>query len=160
MRIRRGFPDEVRSRDVATEESSPDLPGIPLLLREARGAFAQEIRSSLVAAGLPALPVNGPLVLGGLHQGAVPFERLVGQRARSMQRNQTVEQLFASGYLEGPSAKPTLTNIGHEAAHVVMDAVQGLTDSLRDHLGEEGMRSFTQGLLYLTDVKESREAGD
>ena len=33
-----------------------DTPGVPILLREARGAFASRIRAAFAASGLPELP--------------------------------------------------------------------------------------------------------
>lgn len=142
-----------------TFEALPDdLPGIPLLLREARGAFAGAIREEINRAGLPTLPTNGPLIIGGLHQG-VSFSQLVGQRRTSIEKFQTVEKLRESGYLSGLQDDPELTEQGHEAAHVVFDAVSHLTESLHEHLGDEGTTSFVKGLLFLIAEKEAGEDG-
>jgi hypothetical protein len=133
-----------------------DLPGIPLLLREAWGAYAGAIRVAIASAGLPELPINGPLIVGGLHDGTVPFSRLVDQRRKSIEKYQTVERLRESGYLVGPEEDPVLSETGDEAAHLVFHAVEDLTSSLKESLGDEGMKSFIKGLLYLINEKESR----
>jgi hypothetical protein len=133
-----------------------DLPGIPLLLREARGAYAGAIRVAIASAGLPELPTNGPLIVGGLHDGTVPFARLVDQRRKSIEKYQTVQRLRESGYLVGPEDDPILSESGDEAAHIVFHAIEDLTSSLSECLGDEGMKSFVKGLLYLISEKESR----
>ena len=42
----------------------------------------------------------------------------------------------------------------------MFEAVDSLTESLREHLGDEGMESFIKGLLFLIQVKESSERVD
>jgi hypothetical protein len=139
-----------------TFESLPnDLPGIPILLREARGSYAGAIRAAIALAGLPELPTNGPLIVGGLHEGD-SFSRLVDQRRKSIEKYQTIEKLRASGYLIGDNDDPILSELGHQAAHVVFDAIVHLTESLRESLGDEGMKSFVKGLLFLINEKESQ----
>lgn len=133
-----------------------DLPAIPLLLRGARGAYAGAIHDAFVSAGMPELPTNGPLIIGGLHDGGLSFSQLVGQRQKSIEKYQTIERLRASGYLIGPEDSPILSESGHEAAHIVYDAIHRLTNSLKECLGEEGMNSFVQGMLFLISEKESR----
>ena len=145
---------------MASEELTHELPGVPILLREARGAFAAEIRSYLAGAGLAPLPTNGALIVGALHEGTVPFNQLVNQRRSSIERSKTIERLFELEYLEGAREDPSLTETGHQAAHVVFEAVASLTESLRQHLGEAGMESFVSGLVILIDAKESIERGD
>ncbi len=130
-----------------------DLPGIPLLLRETRGVYSRAIRAGVDAAGLPSLPTNGPFILAGLHAG-VPYSDLVRERERSIEKFETVQRLRGAGYLEGPEDDPVLSERGHEAAHVVEDAIAQLTNSLQEHLGEVGMRSFVGGLLFLMSTKE------
>jgi hypothetical protein len=141
---------------VSLGELPNDVPGIPLLLREARGAYAGATRAAIASAGLPELPANGPLMVGGLHDGAVPFSRLVDSRRKSMEKYQTVEKLRESGYLIGPDDDPVLSESGEEAAHLVIHAIDDLTSSLGEVLGDQGMKSFIKGLLYLINEKESR----
>lgn len=133
-----------------------DLPGIPLLLREARGAFTQAIRVALDSAGLPALPRNGPFIISGLHGGVAPVQ-LIGQRRKSLESFQTMEKLRESGYVSGSDENLALTERGHEAAHVVYGAIEQLAASMNEHLGEEGMTSFVKGLLFLIEAKELSE---
>jgi hypothetical protein len=140
---------------VAFEVLPSDLPSIPLLLRDARGSFVSEIRAAIEAAGMPALPTNGPLVIRRLHQGATSKSQLVSQRQSSIETLQTIEKLHESGYLSGSDGNIVLTELGHEAAHIIFDAINHLTVSLNEYLGDEGMKSFVMGLLYLIDVKES-----
>jgi hypothetical protein len=141
---------------VSFEDLPNDLPAIPLLLREARGSYAGAIRVAIASAGLPELPTNGPLILGGLHEGGLSFSQLVDQRAKSIQKYQTIERLRDSGYLVGPEDAPILSESGHEAAHIVFDAISQLTNSLSECLGDEGMKSFVKGMLFLISEKESR----
>jgi len=69
----------VNGGTVAVDDLLKDLPGIAILLREARGAYGGAIREAVALAGMQPLPINGPLIVGGLHEG-VPFPRLVSQR--------------------------------------------------------------------------------
>jgi hypothetical protein len=133
-----------------------DLPAVPLLLREARGAYAGAIRAAIASAGLPELPTNGPLILGGLHDGELSFSKLVDQRRKSIEKYRTIEKLRESGYLVGPEDAPSLSESGDEAAHIVFHAIVELTSSLKECLGEEGMKSFIKGMLFLISEKESR----
>lgn len=133
-----------------------DLPAIPLLLRGARGSYASAIRAALAAAGLPELPTNGPFIIGGLHDGELSFSQLVGQRQKSIEKYRTVEKLRESGYLVGSEDFPILSELGHEAAHIVFGAIGQLTKSLNERLGDEGMKSFVKGMLFLISEKESR----
>ncbi len=132
-----------------------DLPGIATLLREARGAYGGAIRDAVTQSGMQPLPTNGALIVGGLHEG-VPFARLVGQRRQSIAKSETIEKLFEAGYLTGASDDPTLTESGHDVAHVVMESASNLTKKLRTHLGDDGMESFLVGLLYLIEAKETK----
>jgi hypothetical protein len=132
-----------------------DLPAVPLLLRGARGSYAHAIRVAIASAGLPEVPPNGALILGGLHDGGLSFSQLVDQRRRSIEKYQTLERLHASGYLVGPDDDPTLSESGDEAAHAIFQAMSGLTESLKDYLGDEGFRSFVKGLLFLSNEKQS-----
>jgi hypothetical protein len=141
---------------MAFGELPDDLPPIPILLREARGSFAGAIRVAIASAGLPELPVNGPLIVGGLHNGDIPFSHLVDLRRKSIEKNRTIEKLRESGYLVGPEDAPVLSESGHEAAHIASGAVVQLTDSLNGRLGDAGMRAFIEGMLFLIDEKRSR----
>jgi hypothetical protein len=134
-----------------------DLPAVPLLLRSARGSYASAIRAAIASAELPELPTNGPLILGGLHDGTLSLSQLVDQRPKSIEKYQTIERLRDAGYVIGPEDAPVLTESGHEAAHVVFEAIADLTNSLRECLGDEGMKSFVKGLLFLGNEKESRQ---
>jgi hypothetical protein len=140
---------------VSFGELPQDLPPIPLLLREARGVYAGAIRAAIAAAGLPELPTNGPLIVGGLHDGELSFSQLVSQRPRSIEKNQTIERLRESGYLVGPDDAPTLSKSGDEAAHIVFESITRVTTSLKETLGDEGFRSFVKGMLFLIGEKES-----
>jgi hypothetical protein len=137
-------------------ELPDDLPAIPLLLREARGSYAAAIRAAIASAGLPELPTNGPLIIGGLHDGELSVSQLVAQRQKSVEKYKTIERLRESGYLIGPEDSPVLSDSGHEAAHVVFGAISQLTSSLNECLGPEGMKSFVKGMLFLISEKDSR----
>jgi hypothetical protein len=141
---------------VTLGELPNDLPAIPLLLREARGSYAAAIRSAIASAGLPELPTNGPLIIGGLHDGELSLSQLVAQRQKSVEKYRTIESLRESGYLVGPDDSPLLSASGHEAAHIVFGAISQLTNSLNECLGDEGMKSFVKGMLFLISEKESR----
>ncbi|MGC2486329.1 MAG: hypothetical protein WA359_08810 [Acidimicrobiales bacterium] len=141
-----------------TFEALPDdLPGLPMLLRAARGSFASAIRVAMAAADMPALPTNGPFILGGLHADPDSLEQLVGQRRRSIEKYQTIDKLLEAGYLSGSHDDPVLTDRGHDAAHIIYGAIDGLTTSLNEWLGDDGMKSFVRGLLFLISDKQSRE---
>lgn len=138
--------------------SDDTLLPVPILLREARGAFARRISDYIAAAQLPELPINGPLILGGLHIGEASFTELVASRRRSLERFGTIDRLFEAGYLEGPRDNPTLSDLGHHAAHVIQSAVGDLGAALHEHLGDDGAVQFVKGLHFLIADKQSRES--
>ena len=133
-----------------------ELRGVPISLREARSAFAAQIRSSFTGAGLDELPTNGALVVGDPPEVVVVFSPLISQRRSSMERFETIERLFGLNYLEGPEQDPSLTERGI-VPRPGRRANSSLAASLREHLGDEGMDSFVRGLLFLIAVKESTE---
>jgi hypothetical protein len=142
---------------VTFEALPSDLPSLPILLRDARSAFAGAIGAAILSAGLPPLPVNGPLIVGGLHEGG-SFEELVRMRQRSIEKFQTIEKLRESGYLAGAEEAPHLSDRGHQAAHVISEAIEHLTASLHERLGEAGMSSFVTGLLFLINEEHTTQS--
>jgi len=136
-----------------------DLP-LPVLLREARGAFGTVIRRAIDEADLPALPSDGAFILGGLHFEDVPVAQLIHQRARSMERNQTISRLVEAGYLADRDGELAITELGVQAAQVVAEAIGDLYHQLGHAVGEEGVETLRRALLALIEIKEDAEAGD
>ena len=131
--------------------------GIPILLREARGAFGTNIRRRFKAAGLPLLPVQGAWILGGLHSGEASFEELLHQRKSSLEKNKTLDELVAAGYIVASQGSYELTDLGHKAAALMGSAVAEVGDLLDDAIGKAGVATFRKALLVLIDYKESLE---
>ena len=134
-----------------------ELPPIPVLLKEARGAYAAAIRNNIAKHGLPPLPRDGAFVLGALHNG-LTFDVILRERGRSIEHHQSLERLLADGYLSQSDEDLILSTSGHEAAHVVAAAVSGLYEELELTLGEAGLQSFLKGLVTLIEIKESEES--
>jgi hypothetical protein len=130
---------------------------MPVLLREARGAFGTVIRHEIERRGLPRLPRDGAYVLGALHFEEMDLASVIHRRERSMERNQTISHLVEGGYLEDIGMGLTLSERGVEGALAVAEAVGGLYHELGHAVGEDGIATLRQGLLALIEIKESAE---
>jgi len=110
------------------------------LLRHARLAYAEAMRSALAAAGYDDIPNNGLYVLGGLAREAEahPLSELIAQLQLSKQAaGQLVDTLVTRGYLQrdvdGTDRRRLtvgLTDRGRDAARVL--AAAGATVVLAD----------------------------
>ena len=73
---------------------------IPVLLRAARGSYAQAIRAQLAPEGIDDLPRNGPFVLGGMANWGGSATDLIDALAISKQAaSQLIDTLVLRGYL-------------------------------------------------------------
>lgn len=132
-----------------------DVP-LPSLLHEARGAYSLAMRRALAGVGLTDLPRNTAFVLGALRSG-VPFEAVLRQRHRSLQRAGTIDALLAAGCLAKDGTSTVLTPKGEDAAAACELARREVDDALRKAVGKRGMSTMQRGLLALIELKERSE---
>jgi DNA-binding MarR family transcriptional regulator len=137
----------------------------PALLRAARGAYGDAIRSCLVAASFDDMPQNGPFVLGGMANHGVAAGDLIRQLGVSKQAaSRLVDTLVLRGYLERrPNADDRrridieLTERGRAAAQAVRAGVESVDDELARRLSPAEMSGLVAGLVALTAVREEAE---
>jgi DNA-binding MarR family transcriptional regulator len=144
---------------------TPEEVAFPALLRAARGAYADEIRRELAAAGFDDLPRNGPFVLGGMANHGAPAGDLVRRLGVSKQAaSQLVDTLVLRGYLER-HANPEdrrrllieLTERGRAAANAVRKGVEAVDDELARRLSGAELAGFAAGLVALAEIREEGE---
>jgi len=140
-------------------------PGIPALLRAARGAYGNAIRANLAAGGFDDLPRNGPFILGGMANYEAPLGGLVRELGVSKQAaSQLVDTLVLRGYLERRTDEHDrrrmtveLTERGRAAAEAVRAGVASIDAELADALTGEQLAGLHAGLVALTEIRERHE---
>src|ERR1019366_9611723 len=79
---------------------APEGVAIPVLLRAARGSYAQAINVSLTAARFDDLPRNGAFVVGGMgNHGGSAVDMIRGLGVTKQAASQLIETLVLRGYL-------------------------------------------------------------
>jgi DNA-binding MarR family transcriptional regulator len=138
---------------------------IPALLRAARGAYGNAIRTRLAAASFDDMPQNGPFVLGGMANHGVAAGDLIRQLGVSKQAaSQLVDTLVLRDYLErrpNPEDRRRidieLTERGRAAAQAVRAGVESVDDELARRLSQAEMSGLVAGLVALTAIREEAE---
>jgi DNA-binding MarR family transcriptional regulator len=147
-----------------------DVP-IARLLRDARGAYGDAVRRSLVQVGFDDIPQHGGAVLAGVawrsrgpdftaQAEAVAFLRLSKQRS-----SQLVDTLVLRGYLErriDPEdrrrMRVRLTERGRAAAVAISAAVEAIDAQLEGRLTADEFHGLQAGLGALAEIRD--ESGD
>lgn len=147
---------------MAANPATPDPSDIPVLLRGARGGYANTIAAMLAAAGFEDLPRNGPFVLGGManHGGsAVELSRALGVSRQAA--SQLIDTLVLRGYLDRQVNRDDrrrmdikLTERGRAAAGVVRAAVENVDRQLTAILTPSEFAGLRAGLAALGTIKE------
>jgi DNA-binding MarR family transcriptional regulator len=148
---------------VMTVPAGADEIAIPALLRAARGAYAQAIRSRLAGAGFGDMPSSGPFVLGGMaNRGGTAGDLVRALRVSKQAAGQLIDSLVLRGYLErrpDPDDRRRmlleLTERGRAAAEEVRAGVEAVDEDLARRLGSRGMAAFAAGLLALAEIRDS-----
>ncbi len=150
---------------MATPEASEQVV-LPALLRAARGAYAEAVRSRLTAGGFDDLPSNGPFVLGGLANHGVSAGDLIRQLGVSKQAaSQLIDVLVLRGYLEratDASDRRRLTieptDRGRAAAEAVREGVVAVDSELVALVSPAELAGLRTGLEALCTIRERLEA--
>ncbi len=143
----------------------PDVPDnedlIPVLLRAARGAYAQAINAHLEAAGYDDLPRNGAFVLGGMaNRGGSAGEVIKGLAVTKQAASQLIDTLVLRGYLARTvntedRRRMTIepTDRGRAAAKVVRAAVEEIDAELAERLTPAELSGLRAGLAALGEIR-------
>ena len=138
---------------------------IPALLRAARGAYRDAVRSRLAAAEFDDMPANGAYVLGGMANRGGAARDLIRQLGVTKQAaSQLIDTLVIRGYLER-STDPDdrrritieLTDRGRAAAAAVRQGVESVDAELARHISPSQLRGLLAGLVALCEIRERME---
>jgi DNA-binding MarR family transcriptional regulator len=143
-----------------------DPPGIPALLRRARGIYARTIASALAAAGLEDLPRNGPFVIGGMaNHGGSAAEMIRGLGVSRQAASQLIDTLVLRGYLtrevnaeDRRRMDLELTDRGRAAAAVIRSAIERVDRQLAEMISPGELAGLRAGLTALGTIKDGSEA--
>jgi DNA-binding MarR family transcriptional regulator len=140
----------------------------PMLMRSARGVYAQAIRAHLHAIGIDDLPRNGVFVLTGVDASGGPMPDLPSDLGVTKQAvSQLVDILVSQGYLErGPDPDDRrrvslkLTERGEEVVEASVRAVDEVDHQLSHRVTPEQVAAMRTVLIALTEIKvDAVEAG-
>lgn len=150
----------------------PEDTPIPTLMRAARGAYGQAIRTELAGIGVEDLPRNGAFVLFGTfaadEEGSNDWRAsLRSQLGVSKQAvSQLIEVLVQRGYLirgedptDGRRVALDLTERGDEVTAAVARAVDSVDEELTAVVSSEGVATFRRALAALAAIKSDRVEG-
>ena len=148
------------------EKHPPDEPVVfAALLRAARFAYGDAIRTALIEAGLDDIPKNGIFVIGALGRTGAPLAQIIDNLGVSKQSaGQLVDTLALRGYIErkiDPEDRRrltvTLTPRGREAAAITRATVERIDAALLKKVGREHIvhtRATLHALIELIRVKD------
>jgi DNA-binding MarR family transcriptional regulator len=150
-----------------TEKRPPDEPVVfAALLRAARFAYGDAIRTALIEAGLDDIPKNGIFVIGALGRTGAPLAQIIDSLGVSKQSaGQLVDTLALRGYIErkiDPDDRRrltvTLTPRGREAASISRATIERIDAALlkkvgRDHIAHT--RATLHALIELIRGKDN-----
>jgi len=148
------------------EKHPPDEPVVfAALLRGARFAYGDAIRTALIEAGLDDIPKNGIFVIGALGRTGAPLAQIIDSLGVSKQSaGQLVDTLALRGYIErkiDPDDRRrltvTLTPRGREAAAITRATVERIDAALLKKVGREHIvhtRATLHALIELIRGKD------
>ena len=137
------------------EKHNPDEVVFAALLRAARFAYGDAIRTALIEAGLDDIPKNGIFVIGALGRTGAPLAQIIGSLGVSKQSaGQLVDTLALRGYIErkiDPDDRRrltvTLTPRGREAAAISRATIERIDAALLKKVGREHI-AHTRATLH------------
>jgi len=138
------------------EKHPPDEPVVfAALLRAARFAYGDAIRTALIEAGLDDIPKNGIFVIGALGRTGAPLAQIIDSLGVSKQSaGQLVDTLALRGYIErkiDPEDRRrltvTLTPRGREAAAISRATIERIDAALLKKVGREHV-AHTRATLH------------
>jgi DNA-binding MarR family transcriptional regulator/uncharacterized glyoxalase superfamily protein PhnB len=137
-----------------------------MLMRAARGAYAQSIRASLHEIGVDDLPRNGAFVLGeidfrgGLGQD---FASSLGITKQAV--SLVIDTLVNRGYLTRSTDSDDrrrnnleLTDSGREVLRATWHATEAVDARLRERASDDEVRAMRAGLAVLAEIKSADRA--
>jgi DNA-binding MarR family transcriptional regulator len=135
---------------------------IPVLLRAARGSYAQSIKAQLAAAGFDDLPRNGPYVLGGLvNQGGSAAQVIEGLGVTKQAASQLIDLLVLRGYVvrelnpeDHRRMTITVTDRGRVAAKAAEAGVVAVDAELARRISARQLSGLRAGLAALAHIGE------
>jgi DNA-binding MarR family transcriptional regulator len=133
----------------------------PILMRSARGVYAQSIRAQLHAIGIDDLPRNGVFMLAGVATSGGLTQDLAADLGITKQAvSQLVDVLVGRGYLErqpDPDDRRRvaleLTERGQQVLDVSMHGVEAVERRLRERVSREQIEAMRSVLIALTEIK-------
>lgn len=133
----------------------------PTLMRAARGAYAQSIRSHLHAIGVHDLPRNGAFILAGIGPSGGPRQDLpTGLGVSKQAVSQLIDVLVSRGYLTrspdpGDRRRNSLrlTGRGQEVVDAVLHGVADVNERLLERVSADQVEAMRQVLATLAEIK-------
>ena len=143
-------------------ETRSDQVSIPVLLRAARGCYAQAIATRLAAAGIEDLPRSGAFVVGGLAlRGRDAVDHLRGLGVSKQAVSQLIDTLVLRGYLDrevDPADRRRmtieLTDRGRAAAAAVRSGVESIDAELARMITPSELAGLRAGLEALGHIRD------
>jgi DNA-binding MarR family transcriptional regulator/catechol 2,3-dioxygenase-like lactoylglutathione lyase family enzyme len=135
-----------------------------MLMRAARGAYAQSMRAALVAAGFDELPRNGVFILAEIDSsdgllGDFPEGLGVTKQAVS----QTIEILVDRGYVDRQTDpgdrrrnRLELTDLGRQVLDVTNEGVDEIDHQLAGEIGPQEYDAMRKALAAMARLKVTR----
>jgi DNA-binding MarR family transcriptional regulator len=136
----------------------------PTLMRAARGAYAQSIRTALTAAGFDDLPRNAVFILAGAGDGGGPLGDLPeGLGVTKQAVSQTVDSLVNRGYLERQTDPDDrrrnlleLTERGQQVLDVAIAGIDEIDRQLAEEISPQEYDATRKTLAAMARIKVSR----
>jgi len=149
------------------DETFYDRMGMPGLLRMARKAYGNAVRSAFADAGFGDVPRNGAYVLVRVHGDNSPFAALTRELGISKQAvSQLIDTMVMRGYIERTPDREdrrrmllTLTPRGEAAARVCWETALDVDEELGRRLTPSGVTALRAGLTVLCEMSEETDAG-
>jgi DNA-binding MarR family transcriptional regulator len=137
-----------------------DRVGLPGLLRFARKAYGNAVRSAFVHAGFDDVPRNGAYVLARVQDDSSSFADLSRELGISKQAvSQLIDIMVMRGYLERTADADdrrrmllTLTPRGEAAASVSWEAATEVDEELERRLSAKGVAALRASLKVLAEI--------
>jgi DNA-binding MarR family transcriptional regulator len=146
----------------ASDETEPIA--LPAMLRAARGAYVDAIRTRLAGAGMDDLPRNAPYVLGGMANRRRSISDLIRELDVTKQAaSQLIDTLVVRGYLsrevdaaDRRRLSITLTDRGFAAASAVRAGIADVDAELAERCDADELAALRAALVALNDIRQRR----
>ncbi len=149
-----------------TDPPAYDAKGVPWLMREARGSYADAARRALAEIECDDVPRSGGPVLVRLDEHAEQeftwqADAVAALRLSKQAASQLIDTLVLRGYVErrmDPEDRRRmgvrLTERGRAAAAAIRSAVDAVDDALMRRITAEELRGLRAGLAALAEIRK------